>query len=279
MKRPNRPAVSLCGAKRQHHRERLQMRRNHELDPKTGPCMRGNPPSRRSAAARYHISPGQQTARSEEDSNTPASRELNRYRVHNEPARGVNSITSRPRNGYILQAEELWGARDPSGLVRNEEFEAKSGVDGEIGCEVGAPLGMGLLTPYAGLTLRNGAERTLRSGVRWRASQNANRPHRRRTPPERHQRPFRGTVEGETDCIRQHARGSRCFTGRTNRDMSVIKPDAGDIKHRPFGTHLWRKPEGQEFGSATVGRARACSDAVMAMHSAPTTISTPTTAG
>ena len=41
-----------------------------------------------------------------------------------------------------------------------------------------------------------------------------------------------------TDCIRQHARGSRCFTGRTNRDMSVIKPDAGDIKHRPFGTHL-----------------------------------------
>ena len=82
-------------------------------------------------------------------------------------------------------------------------------------------------------------------------------------------------MEGETDCIRQHARGSRCFTGRTNRDMSVIKPDAGDIKHRPFGTHLWRKPEGQEFGSATVGRARACSDAVMAMHSAPTTISTP----
>ena len=60
--------------------------------------------------------------------------------------------------------------------------------------------------------------------------------------------------------------------------MSVIKPDAGDIKHRRFGTHLWRKPEGQEFGLATVGRARACSVAVMAMHSAPTTISTPITA-
>ena len=51
-------------------------------------------------------------------------------------------------------------------------FEAKSRLDSEIGSGVGGPLGMGLLTPYAGLTLGDSAER-FRTGLRWNASQSA----------------------------------------------------------------------------------------------------------
>ena len=49
--------------------------------------------------------------------------------------------------------------------------------------------------------------------------------------------------------------------------------NTGDLERTCGGSR-----EGQAFGSATVGRARACSDAVMAMQSAPTAISSPVTA-
>ena len=84
------------------------------------------------------------------------------------------SLTVAPTWGSATsEAEQLWGAHDPSGLTRNDDFEAKSRLDSEIGYGIGAPLGMGLLTPYAGLTLSDGAERTLRTGLRWKASQSA----------------------------------------------------------------------------------------------------------
>ena len=70
-------------------------------------------------------------------------------------------------------AERLWSARDAGGLVRAEDFEAKSRLEAELGYGVGAPHGPGLVTPYAGLTLSGGAHRALRTGVRWNASQSA----------------------------------------------------------------------------------------------------------
>ena len=70
-------------------------------------------------------------------------------------------------------AARLWSARDAGGLVRADDFEAKSRLEAELGYGVGAPHGPGLVTPYAGLTLSDGAPRALRTGVRWNASQSA----------------------------------------------------------------------------------------------------------
>ena len=70
-------------------------------------------------------------------------------------------------------AARLWSARDAGGLVRADDFEAKSRLEAELGYGVGAPHGPGLVTPYAGLTLSDGARRALRTGVRWNAPQSA----------------------------------------------------------------------------------------------------------
>ena len=70
-------------------------------------------------------------------------------------------------------AARLWSARDAGGLVRADDFEAKSRLEAELGYGAGAPHGPGLVTPYAGLTLSGGAPRALRTGVRWNASQSA----------------------------------------------------------------------------------------------------------
>ena len=85
------------------------------------------------------------------------------------------SLTITPTWGSAAsEAEQLWSARDASGLVRNAEFEAEQRLDAEIGYGLGAPHGFGVVTPYAGFTLADGAERTAcRTGLRWRASQSA----------------------------------------------------------------------------------------------------------
>ena len=70
-------------------------------------------------------------------------------------------------------AARLWSARDAGGLVRADDFEAKSRLEAELGYGVGAPRGPGLVTPYAGLTLSGASPRALRTGVRWNASPGA----------------------------------------------------------------------------------------------------------
>ena len=72
------------------------------------------------------------------------------------------SLTVKPTRGSAAsEAEQLWSAHDASGLARNAEFEAEQHLDGEVGYGFGAPHGFGVVTPYAGFTLANGAERTL----------------------------------------------------------------------------------------------------------------------
>ena len=84
------------------------------------------------------------------------------------------SLTIAPTWGSTAsEAEQLWSARDPSGLVRNAEFEAEQRLDAEVGYGFRAPQGFGLVTPYAGLALADGASGTLRTGLRWKALQSA----------------------------------------------------------------------------------------------------------
>ena len=82
------------------------------------------------------------------------------------------SLTITPTWGSAAsEAEQLWSTRTAEDLVGNAEFEAESRLDAELGYGIGGPHGLGLLTPYAGLTLADGAQRTMRTGLRWKAPQ------------------------------------------------------------------------------------------------------------
>ena len=82
------------------------------------------------------------------------------------------SLTIAPTWGSAAsEAEQLWSTRTAEDLVGNAQFEAESRLNAELGYGIGGPHGLGLLTPYAGLTLADGAQRTMRTGLRWKASQ------------------------------------------------------------------------------------------------------------
>ena len=87
--------------------------------------------------------------------------------------RGLSLSIAPTWGNAASEAARLWSARDAGGLVRADDFEAKSRLEVELGYGVGAPHGPGLVTPYAGLTLSGGAPRALRTGVRWNASPSA----------------------------------------------------------------------------------------------------------
>ena len=63
--------------------------------------------------------------------------------------------------------ERLWSVRDAAGLVPGSEFEATRRFNTELGYGLGAPRGLGLVTPYAGLSLADGGGRAWRTGARW----------------------------------------------------------------------------------------------------------------
>ena len=81
--------------------------------------------------------------------------------------RGLSLSVSPTWGNAASEAEQHWSARDPSGLVRCEDFEDESRLDAELGYGVGGRRGIGVLTPYTGLTLGDGGTRTLRTGARW----------------------------------------------------------------------------------------------------------------
>ena len=66
--------------------------------------------------------------------------------------------------------ERLWSARDAAGLAPGGEFEAERRLEAELGYGLGAPRGLGLVTPYAGLSLADGGGRAWRLGARWQAA-------------------------------------------------------------------------------------------------------------
>ena len=62
--------------------------------------------------------------------------------------------------------------------MSDTQFEASHRLDTELGYGLAGPGGFGTLTPYIGLSLSDGAARTLKGGARWKTSQSAtvNRP-------------------------------------------------------------------------------------------------------
>ena len=77
-----------------------------------------------------------------------------------------------PESGRTGSAKErLWSARDASGLGADGVFEADSRLAVDAGYGLG--LGLGVLTPYAGLTLGDAGRRTVRTGARWQVGRGA----------------------------------------------------------------------------------------------------------
>ena len=71
------------------------------------------------------------------------------------------------------EAEQLWSTRTAEELVNDAEFDARHRLDAELGYGLSGPRGVGIITPYTGLSLTDGAKRTLKAGVRWNASESA----------------------------------------------------------------------------------------------------------
>ena len=64
-------------------------------------------------------------------------------------------------------AERLWSAHDARALGADSEFEADSPIAIDAGYGFGLPGNRGVLTPYAGMTLGDAGNRTMRTGTRW----------------------------------------------------------------------------------------------------------------
>ena len=91
--------------------------------------------------------------------------------VHIEPGgsgRGL-SLTLAPAWGNPSSAgRRLWSARDAADLAPARDIEAGRRLDAEVGYGLRSPSGPGVVTPYAALSMGEGAGRTLRTGMRWR---------------------------------------------------------------------------------------------------------------
>ena len=64
-------------------------------------------------------------------------------------------------------AGQPWSLRDAGGLATEEDFEAGQRLDAEVGYGLGLRRGPGVVTPFAGVSLAEDEQRTLRAGTRW----------------------------------------------------------------------------------------------------------------
>ena len=69
--------------------------------------------------------------------------------------------------------DRLWSAHDATALGADGEFEAESRLAMDAGYGIGLAGNRGVLTPYAGLTLGDSGNRTVRTGTRWQLGPDA----------------------------------------------------------------------------------------------------------
>ena len=87
--------------------------------------------------------------------------------------RGLSLSITPAWGNAASDTERLWGTRTADELAGGEPFDAGRQIDAELGYAVQGPAGVGTLTPYGGFSLANDAGRTLRTGLRWNASDTA----------------------------------------------------------------------------------------------------------
>ena len=87
--------------------------------------------------------------------------------------RGLSLSITPAWGSAASEAEQLWSTRAAGDLVADNAFKANRRIGAELGYGVGGPGELGTLTRYAGLSLTNGAERTIKGGLRWNAAESA----------------------------------------------------------------------------------------------------------
>ena len=89
-------------------------------------------------------------------------------RVTPSPAGRGLTLSIAPAWGRTGSAtDRLWSAHDAHALGEDSEFEAASQLEIDAGYGFGLPGSRGVLTPYAGMTLGDAGNRTVRTGIRW----------------------------------------------------------------------------------------------------------------
>ena len=92
-------------------------------------------------------------------------------RVTPSPSGRGLTLSIAPAWGHTGSAtNRLWSAHDARALGADSEFEATGRLEMDTGYGFGLPGNRGVLTPYAGLTLGEAGDRTLRTGTRWQLS-------------------------------------------------------------------------------------------------------------
>ena len=79
---------------------------------------------------------------------------------------GIRVNPSQSGRGLTFAIAPIWGARDARELGQEAEFEATARLAAELGYGMSLPQTRGVVTPYTGLSLGEGA-RTYRAGTRW----------------------------------------------------------------------------------------------------------------
>ena len=87
--------------------------------------------------------------------------------------RGLSLSIAPTWGSAASEAEQLWSTRTAEELVSEAEFEAEQRIDAELGYGLRGPAGVGVLTPYTGLSLNDGGNRTLKAGARWNVADGA----------------------------------------------------------------------------------------------------------
>ena len=81
--------------------------------------------------------------------------------------RGLSATLSPSWGAPASGVERLWSLAAARGLGADDEFEATARLAAEVGYGLGLGTAPGVLTPYAGVTLVEGGERSWRGGARW----------------------------------------------------------------------------------------------------------------
>ena len=83
------------------------------------------------------------------------------------------SLTLAPSWGNASSGvDQIWSPQGTHGLSDEEEFEAESRLQGEIGYGLSLSRIPGVVTPYTGMTLGEAGERAWRTGARWQVGAN-----------------------------------------------------------------------------------------------------------
>ena len=134
-----------------------------------------------------------------------------------EPSRAEPAIR-RPRRGAVLRPDRPFPSRSfrTTAAARPHRAPGRGGARPPTGYGLSGPREFGIITPYTGLSLTGGAERTLKAGARWNASESAT-----------------VTLEA-TECNRRHP--SMCSTARNlPADRQKFRPDPNG------GSEPWRQ--------------------------------------